>query len=70
MLELGLDAVTPLSDFKGDKNMAGSKPCLMFQGQEWDAEPYQSVRSVLIDLFRGRVVTSINLCTSFSLTRN
>lgn len=72
MMELGLVSSTPLSDFKGEKNMAGSKPCLIFQGQEWESEPYLSVRSILIDLFRGRVVNSINLAgldhvLSFSL---
>ena len=61
MCELGLDETMPLTSFKGvDKNMAGSKPCILFQGQEWETE-LSGVRSILLDLFRGEAATAINL---------
>ncbi|ETV80731.1 hypothetical protein H257_06227 [Aphanomyces astaci] len=63
MLEMGFDNFKGIDDFKCKSKMApGSKPCFLFSGAEWDSsEPYQKLKNVLVDMFRGTIVSAINL---------
>merc|ERR1711915_862638 len=64
MVELGLDAFTPLHEFKTSKVATGSKPCLVFSGEPF-ADPaneeFQRLKSIMIDFFRGPEVTNVRL---------
>eukprot|EP00050_Salpingoeca_kvevrii_P000569 m.151229 g.151229 ORF g.151229 m.151229 type:complete len:282 (-) comp10152_c0_seq5:2145-2990(-) len=62
MVEFGVEAFKPLGSFKGEKNMMGSKPCITFQGDLFETDAnFRCARSLLSDVFRGTVATSINL---------
>ncbi|ETV97808.1 hypothetical protein H310_09157 [Aphanomyces invadans] len=63
MLEMGFDNFKSIDEFKCKSKMApGSKPCFLFAGAEWEqSEPYQKLKNVLVDIFRGTIVTAINL---------
>jgi len=64
MVELGIEAFTPLAEFKTSKVAAGSKPCLLFLGEPF-SDPanseFQRVKSLLMDFFRGPEVTNVRL---------
>jgi len=64
MVELGVDAFTPLHEFKTSKVATGSKPCLVFSGEPF-ADPaneeFQRLKSLMIDFFRGPEVTNVRL---------
>ena len=63
MIELGVDSFTGIQQFKNRADwQLGNKPCFVFAGQEFDSKPeYQTLKSMLLDLFRGQVVDKINL---------
>eukprot|EP00037_Helgoeca_nana_P006597 m.60648 g.60648 ORF g.60648 m.60648 type:complete len:313 (+) comp17472_c0_seq1:83-1021(+) len=62
MVELGLESLRPMMLFPAEKNVLGSKPCLMFEGDVWEADPvYAQIKSLLVDIFRGPVVDKINM---------
>jgi len=53
-----------MREFAGSSSHAaqGSKPCLLFLGGLFDTDAaLRTAKSLLLDLFRGRVVTNINL---------
>lgn len=62
MVEVGVEKYVPMSEFKGEKNFDGNKPCLVFNGHAWEGQPnFTKLKSVFIDIFRGAVVPSVNL---------
>ncbi|KAL5010447.1 hypothetical protein ScPMuIL_012752 [Solemya velum] len=49
-------------EFQGSKTVVGSKPCLIFSGDDFDQDvDHRRLKSLLIDFFRGPVVTQIRL---------
>ena len=61
MIEFGVDNYKPISSFK-HKFLPGGKPCFIFEGAEFSQEePYQTVQSLFLDMFRGETVERINL---------
>ena len=62
MVELGVNHFKGLHDFANEKIAAGTKPSLLFSGPifEHDSD-MKRVKSLLIDFFRGPVVTHIRL---------
>ena len=61
MVEFGVEDYVPMSKFK-NKFLPGGKPCFIFEGAEFSQEePYQTVQSMFLDLFRGETVDRINL---------
>jgi ribosome production factor 2 len=62
MFELGVELFKPLSYFQNSKCLAGSKPCIVFNGALFDTdEMYVRLKNVLLDFFRGAVVEKIRL---------
>jgi len=64
MIEFGLDAFTPMEEFKVGKVAMGSKPCLLFSGEPFADTAnteMQRVKSLLIDFFRGAEVKNVRL---------
>jgi len=62
LAELGIEYYKALSAFDCEKVAEGTKPCLLFAGEPFETEPdYQRLKSLLIDFFRGPVVTSVRL---------
>ena len=68
MVELGLDNFSSMADFARSlpASAAGgitpeSKPCILFQGAEWEHNPtLQSLKGLLTDFFHLRVVDAIH----------
>ena len=63
MYELGLKSARPMSDFPvGNRGASSeSKPCILFDGPDWEHVPRLSeLRSFLVDFFHQRVVTAIS----------
>jgi len=64
MVELGLEAFTPLKEFKTTKVASGCKPVLTFHGDPFsdpaNAE-MQRLKNVLVDFFRGPETPAIRL---------
>eukprot|EP01112_Ceratiomyxa_fruticulosa_P004024 TRINITY_DN1436_c0_g1_i1.p1 TRINITY_DN1436_c0_g1~~TRINITY_DN1436_c0_g1_i1.p1 ORF type:complete len:326 (+),score=58.36 TRINITY_DN1436_c0_g1_i1:213-1190(+) len=67
MYELGIEDYKSLQDFSKNKgvfsaNAYGSKPCFIFQGQDFNTtESHKQLQNLLLDFFRGELVESINL---------
>jgi hypothetical protein len=60
MVELGVDDYEGIESFKGAKKMLGSKPVVVFSGEEWHSAPdFQRLKSVLLGTRRW---TSVLLC--------
>lgn len=72
-VEMTLDSVTTIAETgaaaAAARTAAGHKPLLFFAGAPFDAaggDPAMvAARSLLLDLFRGRVVQAINLAVSW-----
>ena len=68
MYELGVEKFTSISQFAAtaEASYAGgttpeAKPCLLFQGAEWEHQSQlQDLRSLLTDFFHGQVVSEIS----------
>jgi len=61
--ELAIEEFHPMAEFTGTAggSAAESKPCLLFEGPEWEHSPYlQALRSILIDFFQLRCVDAIS----------
>mmetsp|Transcript_9816 Transcript_9816/g.12883 ORF Transcript_9816/g.12883 Transcript_9816/m.12883 type:complete len:263 (+) Transcript_9816:302-1090(+) len=71
MVELGVESSTTLSDLQEaypgatiDSKRLGSKPCVVFVGEQWEAtSEHRAMRSILLDFVRGQDVTGINLAS-------
>lgn len=62
MFEFGIDNFESLESIKGFKKSLGSKPSLVFLGDQWSADAsYERIRNFFIDFFRGDKVDKINL---------
>jgi ribosome production factor 2 len=62
MIEFGVSGFKGLQDFVNDKIATGTKPCLLFSGPVFEHDPeMKRVKSLLIDFFRGPVVTHVRL---------
>ncbi|KAK3857880.1 hypothetical protein Pcinc_035892 [Petrolisthes cinctipes] len=62
MVELGVENYAPLSEFKNAKVAAGTKPCMVFCGTEFeDVTEFKILKNLLIDFFRGVEAKEIRL---------
>jgi ribosome production factor 2 len=62
MYEFGVDEYISVDEFKGDKKAIGSKPLMIFLGDQWELESsYMSIQNLLLDYFRGFKPEKINL---------
>ena len=62
MIELGVENYQSLRSIKGNKCALATKPCLIFSGAAFDTEnELRRLKSLLIDFFRGPVVSQIRL---------
>jgi len=62
MVEFGIENYVPLSKFKNEKCMSGTKPCLLFSGEIFDtSSDYKRIKNLLIDFWRGQLIESIRL---------
>jgi ribosome production factor 2 len=59
MIELGYILLTRITDiffmdeFPGSKTALGNRPLMLFHGEKWTTDPYQQVKSMMLDLFSG-----------------
>ena len=62
MFEFGVDNIkTSMSDIVGDKKGIGSKPCLIFTGDQWERDSlYKNIQNMMIDFFRGDKITKFS----------
>lgn len=62
MFELGIERFEGMSAFPGPKVTLGTKPCLIFNGPEWDqSDELKQLRSLLVDFFHKEEVKSVRL---------
>lgn len=62
MIELGIDKFKSMKDIKTVKCSVGTKPCLLFSGQEFENDAvYKRLKNILIDFYRGPVIEKIRL---------
>jgi ribosome production factor 2 len=62
MVEVGVENLKLMSDFKTAKISLGSKPLLLFSGEPFETEfEYQRLKSILIDFFVGPKPENIRL---------
>jgi ribosome production factor 2 len=62
MIEFGVDAHTSLDSVLGSKKAVGSKPMILFMGDQWDSDAiYTRIQNLLLDFFRGDKVEMISL---------
>lgn len=62
MYEFGVDNFQGLMSFKGDKKAIGSKPLMVFIGDQWDTDStYIKIQSLLLDTFRADKIDKIAL---------
>ncbi|GAA5862973.1 hypothetical protein JCM3774_006705 [Rhodotorula dairenensis] len=67
MLEVGIEEVMAMSDFKGIKSAAGAVPLFHFSAVEphanlWETHPtYTQFKSILLDFFRGHELDGVAL---------
>ncbi|OWK01419.1 hypothetical protein Celaphus_00018855 [Cervus elaphus hippelaphus] len=62
MIELGIEKFVSLKDIKNSKCPEGTKPMLIFAGDDFDVtEDYRRLKSLFIDFFRGPTVSNIRL---------
>jgi len=62
MFELGIEKYKSLSEFKSEKVMSGSKPCILFSGEEFQNKTeYSRLKNLMFDFWRGEKVKNIRL---------
>ncbi|PAA92347.1 hypothetical protein BOX15_Mlig013633g1 [Macrostomum lignano] len=62
MIEFGVEGYQPLCTFPVAKVPVGTKPCLSFQGEEFDSDPtLMAIKNLLLDMFQGPRVEKIRL---------
>lgn len=54
MVEFGIDAKASITDFVSKKKGLGSKPVMVFLGDQWDRDSsFKGIQNILLDFFRG-----------------
>lgn len=54
MYEFGVEDFHCISGFPGDKKAIGSKPLVLFLGDQWEIDSvYLNIQNLLLDFFRG-----------------
>lgn len=54
MIEFGVDNFVSIDTFEGFKKAIGSKPLLIFQGDQWESDStYKVIENLFVDFFRG-----------------
>lgn len=62
MVELGLENYKGLEEFKNTKISAGTKPCMVFCGTQFEDETeFKRLKNLLIDFFRGVEASVVRL---------
>jgi len=62
VVELGIDSFESFRDFPGAKITLGTKPCLIFNGPQWDqSEEMKHLKSIFVDLFHREQVDAVRL---------
>lgn len=62
MFELGIDKFHPSSSFKSAKVTAGTKPCILFTGEDFENKlEYQRLKILFIDFWRGEQIENVRL---------
>lgn len=62
MFEFGVDSFTAIEEFPGPKKMFGSKPLMIFQGDQWDLDSqFIRLQNFLLDFFRSDKIDKISL---------
>mmetsp|Transcript_6765 Transcript_6765/g.10553 ORF Transcript_6765/g.10553 Transcript_6765/m.10553 type:complete len:304 (+) Transcript_6765:29-940(+) len=62
IIELGVDRFSPVSSFKTSKPVMGSKPCFLFNGDEFENNAQLAkLKNLILDFFRGMQVSLVNL---------
>lgn len=68
MVELGADNYKAMSEFQNMKICSGIKPCLLFNGSNWDLNPeLKRLKSLFTDFFqREKVKIYLYYCSSIN----
>lgn len=62
MIELGVEGFKSMFDIEGPKCPIGTKPCIMFAGEQFDTDPdYSRLKNLFADFFRGSIIKQIRL---------
>lgn len=62
MIELGIEDFKSFKDIRGGKSGIGVKPCLIFNGENFETDSeLRRLKSLFIDFFRGPVVSNVTL---------
>jgi len=62
MFELGIDRFAPIQDFKTAKVALGTKPCIMFSGEDFENKlEYRRLKTYFTDFWRGEKTTNVRL---------
>lgn len=62
MVEFGVDSKKSMLEFQGEKKGMGSKPLLLFMGDQWESDNlYKSIQNLFIDFFRGDKADKLSL---------
>ena len=62
MIEFGVNAHVSLDSLSGSKKAVGSKPCILFLGDQWESDTmYTRIQNLLLDFFRGDKIDMISL---------
>lgn len=62
MFEFGVEDKKSLTEIVGEKKGMGSKPLLLFIGDQWENDNlYKSIQNLFIDYFRGDKADKISL---------
>jgi len=62
MFELRLDKYRSIAEFKGEKVMSGTKPCILVSGEEFQTKTeYSRLKNFMVDFWCGEKIKNINL---------
>jgi ribosome production factor 2 len=62
MIEFGVENHHPIESFEGHKKAVGSKPILIFSGDQWDSDStFVRIQNLFMDFFRGDKTEKISL---------
>lgn len=62
MIEFGVDQKVSINEFNGAKKGIGSKPIILFLGDQWENDSlYARIQNLLLDFFRGDRAEKLSL---------